>query len=111
MIAAGRLRHRVAIQRPQQVQDPVTGALTPIWVPVADVWAEIVPLSAREFVAAQAMNSEVSTRITIRRRADVDSTCRILHGGVVYNIAGVLADPVSGREYLTLPCSTGANDG
>ncbi|TKE23299.1 head-tail adaptor protein, partial [Klebsiella pneumoniae] len=29
----------------------------------------------------------------------------------IYNIEGVLPDPRSGREYLTLPCSEGDNDG
>jgi hypothetical protein len=36
---------------------------------------------------------------------------RVNHNGTIYNIHGVLPDKKSGREYLTLACSTGANDG
>ena len=36
---------------------------------------------------------------------------RVVHGSKVYNIAGVLPDAGSGREYLTLACSEGVNDG
>ncbi|HDG7399279.1 phage head closure protein, partial [Klebsiella pneumoniae] len=53
----------------------------------------------------------VTTRITIRYREGVTRKHRILFRGRIYNIEGVLPDPRSGREYLTLPCSEGANDG
>lgn len=111
MIAAGRLRHRVLIQNPVESQDPVSGALITTWVDLATVFAEVAPSSAREFVAAQAIDSEVTARITIRHRAGVTDKSRIVHRGQVYNVHGVLADPVSGLEYLTLPCGEGVNDG
>lgn len=111
-LSAGRLRHRVRIERPDYVQDPITGEMVKGWELVADkVPAAIEPLSAREFIAAQAVQSAVTARIVIRRRSDIDATMRILHRGRVYNIHGVLPDPESGLEYLTLPCSEGVNDG
>jgi|SRR5690625_144321 len=110
-IASGKLRHKVALQKQIRTQDPVTGAMKTTWQTVAAVWASVEPLSAREFIAAQAAQSAVSARIVIRHRSDVDATMRILHRGRIYNIEGVLADPRSGREYLTLPCSEGVNDG
>jgi len=110
-LSAGRLRHRVRIERPSYEQDPVTGEMVKSWELVAEkVPAAIEPLSAREFIAAQAVQSQVTTRIVIRRR-EIDATMRIVHRGQVYNIHGVLADPESGLEYLTLPCSEGVNDG
>lgn len=111
MIAAGRLRHRVLIQSPVTSQNPGTGAPTTSWIDLATVWAEVVPSSVKEFVAAQAIDSEVTTRITIRRRIGVTAKCRIIHRDQIFNIHGVLADPVSGLEYMTLPCSEGVNDG
>jgi len=111
VIAAGRLRHRVLIQNAVESQDPSSGAPITTWVDLATVFAEIVPSSVREFVAAQAIDSEVTTRITIRHRAGVTDKSRIIHRGQIYNVHGVLADPVSGLEYLTLPCSEGVNDG
>lgn len=108
---AGRLRHRVTIEQPSDAQDSSTGALTRSWSTLATVWAEIAPLSAKEFIAAQAVDSEVSARITIRYRDDVTAAMRIVYGSTVYNIAGVLPDPVSGKDWLTLPVTRGVNDG
>lgn len=107
----GKLRHRITLQRPGLSQDPVSGEMLPGWQDVAPVWASIEPLSAREFIAAQAGQSEVSARIVIRHRTDVDATMRALYRGKVYNIHGVLADPKSGLEYLTLPVSEGVDNG
>lgn len=109
---AGKLRRRVDIQRPHYEQDTVTGEMVKTWV---DVWtrvpASVEPLSAREFVAAAAMQSAVTARIVIRYRAGVDSTMRIVERSKIYNIEGVLADTDSGLEHLTLPCSEGVSDG
>ena len=107
----GKLRHRITLQRPGLSQDPQTGEMVPGWQDVATVWASIEPLSAREFIAAQAGQSEVSARVVIRHRDDVDATMRALYRGKLYNIHGVLADQKSGLEYLTLPVSEGARDG
>ncbi|PTS71928.1 head-tail adaptor protein [Stenotrophomonas sp. HMWF022] len=108
---AGRLRHFVQLQHQVDGQNPSTGGQTVSWEPLADVWAEISPVSAREFVAAQAVDSEVTLRVTIRHREGVTDKCRVLFRGKILNIHGVLPDPVSGLEYLTLPCSEGVNDG
>lgn len=105
--AAGKLRHQVQLQEPVTTQDPVTGEMMVVWTTYAQVWAEIVPLSAREFIAAAAEQSEVRARIVIRQRDDVNATHRVLHRGLTYNILGVLADPVSGLEYATLPVGEG----
>lgn len=106
-LAAGELRHFVRIEKPKSYQDPITGELCSKWEMVAQVYAQIVPNSAREFIAAKATQSEVSGRIVIRHRSDVDATMRVVHRGVAYQVLGVLADPVSGLEYMTLPVSAG----
>lgn len=108
---AGKLRHRVKIQTSVNAQDPVTGGISPVWQDTASVWAEVYFLSAREFIAAQAGQSEVTARITIRYRTDISAKCRIIFRGKIFNIEGVLPDPNSGLEYFTLPCSQGVNDG
>ncbi|MBK0003169.1 phage head closure protein [Erwinia sp. S38] len=108
---AGKLRHRVRLQQKVSQQDPVTGAVEPSWLDVATLWAEVSPLSVREFIAAQAGQGEVTTRIKIRYRPGITRHHRILYREQIFNIEGVLPDPKSGREYLTLPCSEGVNDG
>lgn len=108
---AGKLNKRVTIQKPVRSKDPDYGDFKTDWVDVSDVWASIEPLSAREFIAAQAAQSEVVARIVIRHRKDIDSTMRILHKDKIYNIKGVLPDKETGLEYITLPVSEGVNDG
>lgn len=111
-LAAGRLRHRVDIQQRAEAQDPDTGDIVYDWTPfAASVPAAIEPLSARELVAAAAVQSKVTTRILIRGRAGITAKMRIIHKSAVYNIEGDIPDADSGLEYLTLPCSRGANLG
>ena len=108
---AGKLNKRITLQKPVKTQSSATGAVVNGWADVAELWANVTDLSARDFVAAQAGQSEVTTRITIRWRQDVTDKHRILYRGRVYDIQGVLEDDKSGLEYLTLPCSRGVNDG
>ena len=110
-MASGKLRHRVRIEEQVHATDEDTGAVSTSWQFVAVVWAAIEPLSAREFIAAAATQSAITARITIRYRPGMRASMRILHGSSIYNIQGVLPDLESGREYLTLPCSAGVNDG
>lgn len=105
-IAAGKLRHRVELQERVTTQDPNTGEMIEAWQTDARVWAEFVPLSAREFISAGAEQSEVRARFVIRQR-QVNASMRIVHRGMAYDILGVLADPNSGLEYVTLPVSEG----
>lgn len=109
-LEAGKLRHRVRIEQLTPSKDS-DGDPVEVWTLLAEVWAAIEPLSAREFRASQAVQSEITGRITIRYRDDVSASMRIVHRGKTYNIAGVLADKETGLEYLTLPVSEGANAG
>jgi SPP1 family predicted phage head-tail adaptor len=112
---AGKLRHRVTIEaKSDGVQDTSTGEVTAEWVPVVlGTWAEIRPMSVREYLAAQAMQSRCDTMIVVRARTDVDATMRVrkLPDGPIYAITGVLPDAKYGNEYLTLACSSGVNAG
>lgn len=111
---SGVLRHRIAIQEQLEDQDSDTGEVTHVWMTVegmSNVPAEVVFLSAREFIASQATQGEIVARITIRYRAGITNKMRALFRGKTYNIRGVLPDPKSGLEWLTLPVSEGLTDG
>jgi len=122
-LEAGLLRHRVTIELFQAqvdtsgnvIQNPQTGEVTFAWSEIGTVWAAIEPMSAREFIAAQAIHSKITTRITVRPFDGLSAKCRLLHtnryGTHVYNVEGVLPDKESGLEYWTLPCSEGVSDG
>ncbi len=105
------LRHRITLQRRTGVQSPATGAMEYHWTDVATLWAQVVPVSVREFIAAQAVRNEITTRMVIRWREDIRDRDRVLFRGKLYSIEGILPDPDSGREYLTLACSEGVKDG
>ena len=103
---AGALRHRITIQSMAETMDQNTGIITTAWAPFAtDVPADVHPLSAREFVAAAASQSKVTATIKIRYLAGLKASMRAVQGEKTWNIEGVLPDPKSGKEYLTLPVS------
>jgi SPP1 family predicted phage head-tail adaptor len=120
-IEAGRLRHRVRIEQLQYLLDShgdvyqdANGETRQDWAAVDTVWAAIEPLSAREFIAAQATQSQIVARIVIRHRDGLDASMRLVHvrtgrPDVVYNPAAFLPDVDSGLEFMTAPCSTGVS--
>jgi SPP1 family predicted phage head-tail adaptor len=112
-ILAHRLRHQLTLESKVQTQDPNTGAVVTSWQTVDTLAAEVAPLSAREYIVGQQVDSKITTRITIRYRPDITTDMRLIdsQGLHIYQIEGVLGDLKSGLEYLTLPCSEGVNDG
>lgn len=109
-LAAGKLRHRLALQSRTLAQDAVTGEMVPTWATAAEVFGAIEPLSVREFIQSGAGQVQLTARITLRARSDINNTWRILHlsTGKIYNVEGVLPDKESGLEYITVPVTTGA---
>lgn len=113
-LKSGRLRHRIEFQQKVKTQDPNTGEILYTWATVdglESVPAAIEPLSVKEFMAAQANQSQIVARMTIRARDGLSPTMRIVHRGMAYNPAGFLRDPDSGLEYMTIPVTEGVNDG
>lgn len=116
---AGRLRHRVDIQAPVEVQDASTGEIVVTgWTTVfAKKPCEIAPLSAREFFDSQALQSTVAGRVTVRYCTGITAKMRCvhddLHGTITYyQIAGKpIRDPEQGLQWLTLPVEEGVYDG
>ncbi|MGX1087425.1 phage head closure protein [Pseudomonas sp. AP3_22 TE3818] len=111
---AGKLKHRVQIQHKVTAQDQQTGEqLTEQWVEFARVWASVEDLSARDFIAAQAGQSEAKSRVVIRYREGITPAMRVvLDDGTVCGIVGPpLADANSRKEYLTILVTSGVSDG
>ena len=105
-----RLRHRVTIEQVTETRDADGGVVTAWSALHSKVPAEIVPLSGREFVAAQAAQAGVTARMTIRYVTGITPKMRVVHGSDIYNIEAVLPDPKL-RRHLTLMVSTGVNNG
>ena len=98
---AGRLNKRVTIQSPATGQD-ATGKPTTGWTDVATVWASIVDISGREYVAAGGLQNSAQTKITIRYRSGIVPSMRVVHGADTFNIEAVLGQD---RRSLLLMCS------
>lgn len=116
-IEAGRLRHVIDIQQRNTAKDATTGEITITWATIySDIFAAIEPVSVREFVQFQSIQSEVTAKIIIRHLPDLDGTIRLVgvcgcHKDKIYNPAGALEDKDSGVEHITFPCTQGVNDG
>lgn len=106
---AGQLDQRITLQQPTGARDGF-GQETITWQAVAIVWASAQPLRGREYFAAAAVQREATVRFTIRHRADVLSTWRILWASKVYQID---SPPVmKGRkQWLEILASERPNDG
>lgn len=112
MLDPGELRHRIDIEKPIVQVNQTTGLRTTVWVSAfAKVPAKVTPVSVREFIASQSMQSAVVARIVIRYREGLTPQMRIKFRGAIYNPQGWLPDPDSGLEYVTAPCSMGVNAG
>ena len=104
MSLAHRLRHRVTIEQKTTGAD-AWGQPVETWDTVAIVPAEVWPLSGREYIAAQAEQAGVTTKITIRYQAGIEPAMRVTHDGKTYNIRAVLPDPTA-RRHITLMCES-----
>ena len=111
---AGDMRDWLTFEDLSTEQDS-DGNTDDVWVPAfptnSRMPAQLSPLSGRELIAAQAVQSLVTCRIRMRYRAGITARMRARQGNFVYNILAVVPDPGSGIEFLTLLCSSGINQG
>ncbi|WP_028562250.1 phage head closure protein [Paenibacillus pinihumi] len=70
---------------------------------VARPWAAVEPLQGREYYAAAREHADVTTKITIRYRKDVDRTMFVQCDGVMFEILHII-DPEFKHEELHLMC-------
>ena len=110
-VAACELRFNVTFQSKSQAQDTFGQPLDD-WADVFSARAKIEPLNGRELFAAQQVNAETTTRITIRYRAGVNASMRIQYAGVNYNIQSII-DLDMRHAWLIMLCDSGliAGDG
>ena len=106
---APKLRHRITLQKQERVLSG--GEYTLDWIDfLVDEPAAVEPLSGKQWVASQATQNSVDTRITIRWRDGIKASMRVIHGSDVYDVKVPLPD-TSDRRWLTLMCTRGVGDG
>ena len=95
LMQVGRMRYRIEIQDYKSTQD-ADGFETREWMTVHTVWADIAPVSGKEYMASNKETAEITNKIYIRFRSGIKSTMRIKHGDRIFEIESVLGDKRSG---------------
>lgn len=101
---AGELRHLVDIQDNKPIQSS-SGAPKENWEDFAtNIWASVEDLAGREFLAAQQMNAEVTTRVKIRYMVGIKSSMRVVFGTRKLKLVSPPQDPDGRKKELLLMC-------
>ncbi len=91
--ATTRLRHRLTLQQEVKTADGA-GGYSRSWTNIADLWAEISPISNRviygeEKLYAGHIEARISHKITIRYRSGLSTAMRLLFESRVFNIRAI----------------------
>ncbi len=92
----------MTVERFASYQDEIGQPVT-AWALLYTVWAAVEPQAGREFVAAGAAQSQLTTKIRIRWRAGITSADRVSHDGRVYDVQSVI-DYKSAHREVVLMC-------
>lgn len=85
----GRLNRRITIQSKTVTRDAYGGESIS-WTDVATVWAAVLPIRGREYVAIRQAGAEITTRFVIHYRSGITPAMRVVHGDANYDIVEVI---------------------
>lgn len=100
MTKIGQLNRRLTLEAPVAVSDGV-GGTSVSWQPVAKVWAEVRSRLGEKRQWAEALTSEATHLIRIRRTKALGSNMRFTEGARVFEIRSVVED---GRHWTDCLC-------
>ena len=107
---SGSLNQRVTIQR-RVVGEDAAGQPSTSWVDVVTVYASVLPLRGRDFLAAAQNQASFDAKVTLRFGADVLAGDRLLWGAQVLDIVGHPINVGGRRVALELMCMHGVRVG
>lgn len=96
---AGQLRHRIVIQSVTETRDSF-GQPQPSWSTFAERYAEILPQSGREYLAARTITPELTHLVRLRGVTGVTPKMRVLLGTRVLDILAAVPVEERTRELL-----------
>ncbi|MEN6473766.1 MAG: phage head closure protein [Syntrophaceae bacterium] len=102
------LKHQITIQAPSLTPDGSGGFTTTWTAKAANIWAAIWPVSAKETIKNGQVSGEITHRIRIRYRRDVQADWRVKFGNRYFNIAAPPINPNMDNEWLDLVCKEAA---
>lgn len=97
-----KLNKRVTLRRKLWTTNSM-GAREQTWEDYVTVWAGVEPLRGQEFFVAQRSEADVTTRIRIRYRDDIDRSMMIRCDGVEFEIMYII-HPEFNKCELQLMC-------
>jgi SPP1 family predicted phage head-tail adaptor len=74
------------------------------WSVITRLWANVRPLSGREFFEAAQLKSDITHRVRIRYYGNITTKDRLDLDGRKMNIAAPIIREGEGREAMTLMC-------
>lgn len=101
---AGTLRHSITIESPVETPDGSGGSVS-AWITLCTTRASVTPLSGRELVQAQSVQSDTSHRVVMRYRSGITAQCRILLGPRVFRITAPPRDMEERHRSLEIDCT------
>lgn len=104
---SGRLRFKVKIEKNTPVHAS-PGVDTPSWSTFATVWADIQPLTGKEFFTGAELQAEVSHQIRIRYLDGVTSKMRVVYNSRIFEIEAVINRDERNKETV-LACIEDVN--
>ncbi|AXY57272.1 head-tail adaptor protein [Acinetobacter chinensis] len=103
---ANELRHRVQIQHFVEQRDGFNNVTSKEWETYKTLWGKISSFSGKDLIAAQAAGSQMTARLKLRKRSDITTEMRVLHGEVIYQIVSPpQPDDINGNIYMTVMLS------
>lgn len=104
---AGKLNKRIALLKFLEIEDNAGGYVdnwpNEGWQEVVKIWADIDNPSGREIERAQQYQAEITHRITIRYRTDIDRSMTINYKGRRFDVEYII-NPFEKKQWLQLMC-------
>lgn len=100
MTTIGQLNCRLTLEAPATVGDGAGGTAV-TWQPVAKLWAEVRSRLGNERQWAEALTSEATHLIRVRRNRQLGTNMRFTEGARVFEIRSVIAN---GRQWTDCLC-------
>ena len=102
---AGELCHRVTIQHKTTTYDEYNYE-TEAWTEILQLFGKVEYLSVKDTIRAKAAGYDLTARLKLNKRNDIDTTMRVIYDGQTFQIVSPpKPDNENGRIYMTLELS------
>jgi SPP1 family predicted phage head-tail adaptor len=102
MNEAGKMRHKVTIQRRQLVRDE-GGGFAQGWADDVTIWAQVKPATATAVIIANQPQQQVTHDVKIRYRSDLTKKDRLTYRGRILEIEDIVNEDELGK-FLRITC-------